>query len=61
VFPRASGPWIGLHGGVRWSAGALSGETLQGPSDREGFLAITVAWHQIFGTHVVDVRDRALE
>jgi hypothetical protein len=58
VLPHATGPWIGLHGGIRWSDAALSGEVLDGPADRAAFLSITVAWHQFFGAHVVDVGDK---
>lgn len=59
LFARASGPWIGLHGGVRWSDSAISGATVAGPSDRALYLAITLAWHQLFFAHAVDVGDRA--
>jgi hypothetical protein len=59
IFPRASGPWIGLHGGVRWSDSALSGNDLDGPADRSAYLTITAAWHQTFGAHVVDFGDDA--
>jgi hypothetical protein len=59
VSGSASGLWIGLHGGLRWSDAALSGDALRGPSDRAAFLAITVTWHQFFGAHVVDLRDTA--
>ncbi len=58
VFARASGPWIGLHGGVRWSDAALGEGTVRGPSDRAAYLSVTLAWHQFFGTHAVDFDDR---
>ena len=59
VLARASGPWIGLHGGVRWSDHALDGADAPGPADRALFLAVTLSWHQLFGGHVVDVGDKA--
>jgi hypothetical protein len=59
IFPRASGPWIGLHGGVRWSEAVLGGATITGPDDRALFGTITIEWHQIVGAHVVDLRDTA--
>ena len=59
VSGSASGLWVGLHGGLRWSDAALSGDELRGPSDRAAFLAITASWHQFFGAHVVDVGDTA--
>ena len=59
VGTNASGPWIGLHGGVRWGYSALEGEPVQDANDRALFLMITLAYHQIFGAHVVDVGDTA--
>src|SRR5262249_3029359 len=44
IFPRASGLWVGLHGGIRWSDAALGNAALDGPVDRATFLSITVAW-----------------
>jgi hypothetical protein len=57
LFARASGLWVDVHAGVRWSDAALAGEALRGPSDRAGFVAFTLAWHQFFGAHVVDLGD----
>jgi len=59
VLAHASGPWIGFHGGVRWADSALGGDAIKSPADRALFLSITLAWHQIFGAHIVDLRDRA--
>ncbi len=61
IFARASGPWIGFHGGARWSDAALGGQPLDGPSDRSLFLSISVAYHVFFGGHVVDVGDVAAQ
>jgi hypothetical protein len=57
-FATATGPLLGLHGGVRWSDAALSGGPLDGPADRALFLTAVVAWQQLFGGHVVDFDDR---
>lgn len=59
IFASASGPLIGVHGGVRWSDAALSGGPLDGPSDRALYLTVSVGWQQIFGAHVVDLGDRS--
>ena len=59
ILPRASGPWIGIHGAARWSDAALGGDILRGPSDRALVLSITLAWHQLVGAHVVDLNDTA--
>jgi hypothetical protein len=59
VFPNATGPIIGLHGGARWSDSALGGHALEGPSDRALYLLVSVGWQQVFGGNVVDLGDRA--
>jgi hypothetical protein len=59
VASTANGPWLGLHGGVRWSDDALASSVVHVADDREGFLAITFAWHQVVTTHVVDMGDGA--
>lgn len=55
----ATGPWLGLHGGGRWSDASLAGTAAAAPGDREAFLSITLAWHQVVAAHVVDVGDEA--
>jgi hypothetical protein len=59
LLARASGPWVGLYGAIRWSEGAMGAGVLEGANDREAILAITIAWHQVVSGHVVDVGDRA--
>lgn len=59
IFPSATGPFIAVHGGVRWSDAALSGGPLAGPADRAFYLNVVLAWQQVFGAHVVDMGDRA--
>jgi hypothetical protein len=59
LLERATGPWIGVHGGVRWSDAALASGSVRGPMDRTGFLVLTLAWHQLLVTHIVDLGDRA--
>lgn len=59
IFPRATGLFLGLHGGVRWSDSALNGQPLETPTDRSLYLAVTVSWQQIFGSHIVDLGDAA--
>jgi hypothetical protein len=55
---EAAGPWIGVHGGVRWSDQALASGRIDGASDREGYVALSFAWHKVVETHVVDVSDQ---
>ncbi len=66
LLARATGPWIGVRLGGRWSGAFLSGGTevvaccsAPLPGQSEGFLSITLAWHQLFATHVVDLSDTA--
>jgi hypothetical protein len=59
LMASASGPWIGVHGGVRWSDAALASGEVRDATDRAAFLALTLAWHQLVMTHVVDLGDRA--
>jgi hypothetical protein len=59
ILPHATGPWVGLHGGLRWSQAAIESGATSSPDDRSAFLAITLAWHQIVATHLVDLGDRA--
>jgi hypothetical protein len=59
LLEQPSGPWIGLHGGVRWSDAALASGVVRGAVDRAGFLAVTLAWHELVVAHLVDVGDEA--
>ena len=59
ILPDATGPWIGLHGGVRWSEAELAAGRALTANDREAFLAVTLAWHQVVVAHLVDVGDEA--
>jgi hypothetical protein len=59
VFAAATGPWIGLHGGMRWSEAALSSGQIRGAVDRSAYLEVTFAWHQAMALHIVDAGDRA--
>jgi hypothetical protein len=59
LLADATGPFIGLHGGARWSEAALGGADAATPDDRALFLGVTLAWHQVFVAHLVDEGDRA--
>jgi hypothetical protein len=60
ILERATGPWIGLRGALRWSDTVLGSGVVENAADRQATLIVTVAWHQILSTHVVDVGDRAV-
>jgi hypothetical protein len=55
---RATGLWIRVRGGLRWSERALASGVVDGADDRQAVIAITLAWHQIVQAHMVDVGDR---
>jgi hypothetical protein len=59
IVENATGPWIGVRGALRWSESALASAVVDNADDRQAILAVTLAWHQIVGTHVVDIGDRA--
>lgn len=58
ILAQAAGPWLGVHGGVRFGEAAMSGATIQGPMDRSGYLALTLSWHTYVDAHLVDASDR---
>jgi hypothetical protein len=58
ILGQPNGPFIAVHGGLRWSDAALSGGPLEGPSDRAVYLSFVVGWQALFGGHVVDFDDR---
>lgn len=58
LFADPTGPWIGLHGGVRWSDDALASGVVRSADDRAAYLAVTLAWHQLLSAHLVDPGDR---
>lgn len=59
ILGEATGLWLGVHGGVRWSDAALETGIVNGPDDRSAFVSLTLAWHQVIVAHVVDVGDEA--
>lgn len=59
LLERPSGPWVGMHGGVRWSDAALASGVVHGATNRAGFLVVTLAWHELVVAHLVDLGDEA--
>lgn len=58
LFARATGAWLAIHGGVRYSSEGLGGAA-DTALERAGFLTISLAWHQTIATHLVDAGDVA--
>ena len=57
-LPSASGPWLGLHAGLRWSDNAIASGQVSDADDRSAYVAVTLSWHEVMLTHLVDVRDQ---
>jgi hypothetical protein len=59
LFGEATGPWIGARAALRWRGSELSGS-----SDPEAGLApavfLTLAWHFVADTHLVDAGDTTI-
>ena len=59
ILAQASGPVVTLRGALRWRAADLSAATATGNViERGAHLAVTLAWHHIARTHLVDAGDR---
>ncbi|HEY6460595.1 MAG TPA: hypothetical protein VIY73_10610 [Polyangiaceae bacterium] len=59
IVGDATGPWLGIHGGLRWSEQEFGSGRASDADDRGAYLAITLAWHQVVVAHVVDAGDEA--
>ena len=59
LFLDATGLWLAFHGGLRWSDEALASGVVATTEQREAYLSVTLAWHQVVAAHIVDVGDRA--
>jgi hypothetical protein len=57
ILDRAMGPWVAFHGGLRWSDEELASGVVRDASDRSAFLLVTLAWHLVEATHLVDLGD----
>ena len=50
---QVAGAWLALHGGLRISDASLTGSA--GGGEQGGlYVSVTLAWHAMFATHVVD-------
>ncbi len=57
LFGRASGPFIGVRGALRWRPGDFVAGVPGGAVDRGALLSLTLGWHQMVRTHLVDAGD----
>ena len=53
-FRTATGPFLGVHTGLRWTEASLAGN-----GAGAGFVALSFGWQQIFTGHLVDYEERS--
>jgi hypothetical protein len=57
LFGKASGPFLGARGALRWRSSELAGRD---PDGLEPILFVTLCWHAIIDANIVDAGDRRL-
>jgi hypothetical protein len=57
LFPRATGPFIGVRGALRWRPVDFAPSAPTDALDRGAVLSLTLGWHQVVLTHLVDPGD----
>ena len=57
LLGKASGPFIGTRGALRWRATELAGHDDDGLKPA---LFVTLSWHQVVDANIVDVGDARL-
>lgn len=61
ILANATGPWVGVHAGMRWSENAMASGIVRDVDDRSAYVAVTLAWHQVVASHLVELGDRSPE
>ncbi len=56
-FPRATGPFLGVRGALRWRPVDFTAGSPGNAVDHGAVLSVTLGWHQVVATHVVDAGD----
>lgn len=56
ILDRATGPFLGVRGALRWRDGDLAGARGD-VIDRGALLSFTLGWHHVVRTHLVDPGD----
>ncbi|WP_437615090.1 hypothetical protein WMF20_17490 [Sorangium sp. So ce834] len=58
LLGRATGPFLGVRGALRWGGPALAGDA--SPRDEQrALVSIALSWHHVASAHIVDAGDRA--
>jgi hypothetical protein len=58
ILGRATGPFLGLRGALRWRPADFAPEAPTSAVDRGAVLSLTLGWHQVVRTHLIDAGDR---
>jgi hypothetical protein len=58
LLGTASGPWLGVRAALRWRPQDFGPAAPPGILERGAVLSVTLGWHQLFRTHLVDPGDR---
>lgn len=58
ILASATGPWVGVHAGMRWSQSGLATGSFADADDQAAYITFTIAWHQVVTAHLVDLGDR---
>ncbi len=60
LIARSTGPFLGVRAALRWRPVDFTAGAPGGIVDRGALLSITLGWHQVLRTHVVDAGDGVL-
>lgn len=60
LFARATGLFLGVRGALRWRPEDFVAGAPGSFVDRGAVLSLTLGWHQVLRTHVVDAGDQVL-
>ena len=58
LFPRATGPFLGVRGALRWRPADFTAGSPGNAIDHGAVLSLTLGWHHVVATHLVDAGDR---
>jgi hypothetical protein len=58
VLGKASGPFVGARGAIRWRGEELAGDQ---PDPLKPVLFVTLSWHSVIDAGIVDAGDRRLK
>jgi hypothetical protein len=60
LFAHATGLFLGVRGALRWRPSDFIAGAPGGLADRGAVLSLTLGWHQVLRTHLVDAGDGVL-